>query len=399
MTSDREILEYVILHPFDSPFFNRRTRAITISDYSKSGLHTIFVSNSFYPALFPETGELVSLTVTTSSISDKIRDAIGKRNEIVLINPHETKIENNYVSYGKISKFNLPDNFFDLYIDALNISLSLERPLVLLKDDGRKTRYVPVSAKRYFHISSRMEFGRENADCSYNIILLKFTTESFRYACRKSVLSVGARRIETVNVNAFFLAFDSSGSKLLPIELTMEYGIYKPLSQSGDGLYIGHVYTIYNIKRDEVDIPERNILVRLAFFDYTMDSIASFANPQLHSGKVTTIATTSKRTLRELRKKIMYGLPESILEITSKNKLRKVVKKDETIDYIFLSPKFVFRLLKAYIGFPQYRSLIESIISSDDPISLFIQFSNSVEDTGFYNGNLIDRALWSYLIN
>ncbi len=399
MTNDNEIMDSIILHPFYSPFYNRRARAITITDSSKSGLRTIFVSSTFYPAIFPETGELVSLTVTTANISEKIRETIGKRNEMVLINPHGTKIENNYVSYGKISKFELPEYLFELYIDTLNLSLSLEPPTVISKNDGGRIRYIPISQKRHIHIRSRTEFSKDEADCTFNILILKFTIDSFRGASRKSVLSFGARRIETVEVDAFFSSFDSFGAKLFPIELSMEYGMYHPLSQSGDGLYIGQVYTIYNIEHDGLNRAEKNILVGLAFYDYTRDSIAPFANPHVKYNQITSIVTVRRDTLYELRKKIMYGLPESIPEITSEKKWRKVNEKDESIDYIFLSPKFVFRLLKAYIALPQYKGLIESIISSDDPISLFIQFMNSVESTGFYNGTLINRNFSNYLIN
>lgn len=393
MTDGNELSRYMILHPFYSPFFSRRTKAITVTDFSNSGMYTIFVSNTFYPALFPETGQLVSFTATTSNISDKIRETIGKRNQIILTDPHETKIDNNYVSYGKIEKFTLPDSLFDFYVDMLNLSISLKPPVAYAKKDNDKIRYIPISTERYFHVKSRNIYGRDEADCTFNIIILKFTEDNFRRARRKSVFSLGVKGIETVEVDAFFISFSALQPELVSIVLTMEYDIYKGLSQKGEGLYIGQVYTIYHIVHDGQERMEKNLLVGLAFYDYSVDSIAAFANLKVKYEKITTIGTIHKDTLNNLRKKVMYGFPESMPEISSENKWRKYNEKNGVINYIFLSPKFGIRLLKAYIAFPQYRGLIESMITCEDPIATLIEFINNVEKTGFYKGNLVDRGL------
>lgn len=393
MTDRNELSKYMILHPFYSPFFNRRTRVITVTDFFKSGMHTIFVSNTFYPAILPETGQLVSFTATTSNISDKIRETIGRINEIVLIDPHETKIDNNYVSYGKIEKFTLPDSLFDFYIEMLNLSISLKPPVVYAKKEDGKVSYIPISTERYFHVKTRNSNGRDEADCTFNIILLKFTEDSFRRARRKSVFSFGARGIETVEVDASFISFSGPEPDLVSIVLTMEYGIYKGLSQIGEGLYIGQVYTIYHIVHNSQERMEKNLLVGLAFYDYSVDSIAAFANLKVKYEKITVIGSINREILNNLRKKVMYGLPESIPEISSENKWRKYYEKDGVTNYIFLSPKFGMRLLKAYVAFPQYRSIIGSMITCDDPITTLIEFMNDVEKTGFYKGNLVDRGL------
>ena len=128
-----------------------------------------------------------------------------------------------------------------------------------------------------------------------------------------------------------------------------------------------------------------------------MDSIAAFANLKLKYEKITVIGTINREILNNLRKKVMYGLPESMPEISSENKWRKYYEKDGMTNYIFLSPSFGMRLLKAYVAFPHYRNIIDSMITCDDPITTLIEFMNDVEKTGFYRGNLVDRELYSLL--
>jgi hypothetical protein len=129
-----------------------------------------------------------------------------------------------------------------------------------------------------------------------------------------------------------------------------------------------------------------------------VDSIAAFANLKVKYEKITTVGTMHKDTLNNLRKKVMYGLPESIPEINSESKWRKYNEKNSFINYTFLSPKFGIRLLKAYIAFPQYRGLIESMITCEDPIATLMEFINNTEKTGFYKGDLVDRALYRLLL-
>ena len=94
--------DFQLFHLIDSPFYNSRINVVNVPNYQESGLFTIFVANLFYPALMPEFGKLVSLTVTSDDIIDKINESIGKENEIIFVNPHSTKINDNYVSYGQV---------------------------------------------------------------------------------------------------------------------------------------------------------------------------------------------------------------------------------------------------------------------------------------------------------
>ena len=138
-------------------------------------------------------------------------------------------------------------------------------------------------------------------------------------------------------------------------------------------------------------------LLFYALYDYSVDSIAAFANLKVKYEKITAIGSINREILNNLRNKVMYGLPESMPDISSEHKWRKYYEKDGVTNYIFLSPKFGMRLLKAYVAFPQYRSMIGSMITCADPITTLIEFMNEVEKTGFYNGNLVDRELYNLL--
>jgi hypothetical protein len=391
--------DYVIFHLINTPFYNSRTRPISISDSERGSFYTLFVSNHFYPAVIPETKQLVALTVTSGSLEEKIKESVGADNELVLVDPHETRIEKNYVSYGRVIKVKLPKELYSLYLNILNFSLALEKPLAISRNDELGTHYIPISPSLNFHIKTISRFGRQDADCAFSVILVRFEKEDFRYAVTKVVDLWWNQKKEIVTLSGSVLYFSKNGLSPFPIRLKVEKTAYKDIVNRGIGIYICHIYTVYNIIRNQEKREENNYLINVIFFDYSFESLMPFNSPAYTESGLIIKWNIPISSLLELRNRALNGLPEVTMMIKSNKPWYKVKYSNDEINVIVISPKIIFQFLKAYTMFPQIQDVLIGVLSADDLLESISNFLNSIQSSGFYNGNLVDPHIKSFLLN
>jgi len=391
------INEFKLFHLIDSPFYNSRVKAVNISNYKQSGLYTIFVANQFYPALMPESGKLVSLTVTSNNIVNEINESIGKENEIVFVNPHSTKISDNYVSYGQVHRIMLTEKLYDLYLEALNFQLAIDRPLLLLKDEPSGKKVVPTSQFRHFNVKSFTSDGPIAFDCTYNVMLFKLTKENFRHSERRVKIELGKGKIDSVlvPVDVFYLNNNSPG--FCEMVVNCEFQIYKKLVSMGEGLYIGHFYSIYNLKKHDDLQDSINILTKAFFFDYSYDTLLPFFISDIQKSGISIRAKISKSISDKMRSSVLKGFHESIKEIRTAKSWYKISQEGDFIRANFVSPKIIFRLLNAYAIFQSDREMLKKILNSENLIESISNFLNAIESNMFYEGNLINASLKNFL--
>jgi len=389
--------DFKLFHLIDSPFYSSRINVVNISNYKQSGLYTIFVANKFYPALIPESGKIVSLTVTSNNIVNEINESIGKENEIVFVNPHSTKISDNYVSYGQVDRIRLTEKLYDLYLEALNFQLAIDRPLLLSKYGPSGKKVVPISQFRNFNVKSFTSDGPITFDCTYNVMLFKLTKENFRHSERRVKIELGKGKIDSVLMPVDLFYLNNNSSEFINITVNCEFQIYKELVSLGEGLYIGHFYSIYNFKKHDEEQDPINILTKAIFFDYSYDTLLPFFISDVQESGISIRAKISKPIVDKMRSDALRGFPESIKEIRSAKNWYDITQEGDLIIANFVSPKIIFRLLKAYAIFQSEREMLKKILNSGNLIESISNFLNAIGSNMFYEGNLVNVSLKNFL--
>lgn len=389
--------DFQLFHLIDSPFYNSRINVVNVPNYQESGLFTIFVANLFYPALMPEFGKLVSLTVTSDDIIDKINESIGKENEIIFVNPHSTKINDNYVSYGQVKRIKLPEQLYHLYLDVINFQLAIDKPILLRKNEPSGQHFIPISSFRYFSVKSSTNYGPISFDCTYNAMLFKLTREDFKFSKKRARTDLSNKSIETVSMRANILYLNSNSSNFAMMNINCDFKIYKKLVEKGEGLYIGHFYTIYNLNKYGERKDSINILTKAIFFDYSYEALFPFLISKIQYSGISVRAEISKLFIEETRAKILRGFQESVIKIRTTKRWYKIIEEANLLKVVFVSPGVIFKFLKAYALFEGDRAMLLNVLSSENLIESISNFLNSISNSHFYEGNLVNVNLKTFL--
>lgn len=393
-----EIGDFTIFHLLSSPYYNRRSKPITIDDVESGGLHTMFVGNKFYPAILPETDQLVSLTVTTDSIENQVKAAISQGTELVLVDPHPTKIDKNFVSYGKIIRVTIPESMYDLYLDLLNFQVAFHKPVPLKRSDRYGTRYIPISHSRHFHINSVSARGREEADCSFSVLLIRLTKDSFRGARDRDIVRLGGKGVKIVSFHGNFLVLKGEDMISLPIILQAEFPIYKRISQEGEGVYICHVYTVYNVTVEGKEQRESNFLINAFFYDYSLETLLPFVLTKLTSAGLVKRGETKFSTLQSLRDEALSGFLERDKNVRSSKRWLVTSLNGGKINISIANPDIISRFLRGYVLFPRYRRIIGDVLMSENLISSMAEIYNALEAGQYYRGELIEPGFKTFMV-
>lgn len=389
--------EFRIFHLFFSPFYSKRIKAISIPDYKESSLFTIFVSNTFFPAFLPESGEFVSLTVTSGDLQEKIKELLGGNDEIVLVNPHSTRIRDNYVSYGQVNRYSLPESLFELYSETINFLLSIDRPLFVYKKEAGGKKLVPISQSRHFHVTSQTRDGIEQFDSTYNVLLFKVTRNDFHHAVKRTRIGIGSRYFSLVSMSATALYQNGDESIFVPINIKMEFHIYRELAARGDGIYMGHLYTVYNVSVGEREKESVNILVQAIFFNYSAEAIIPFIVPTFKENGISLIGSVNLLNLNRTRSQLLRGNPEVTKSIRASKNWYQTTEIQNQLRFVCVSPAIILKLLKAYVLFPSQRDIIYTVLTSESLISAVSTFLNIEKSKPFFQGDYVEVELLDFI--
>lgn len=169
-----------IIHLIDSPFYTKKTRYLTVMGSTRT--FDLLVSTRFYPAVVPADGSLISLTVTTDEISKKVEEYRGDYNQIVTAELYETREKNNFVTYGHVFKHQVPEKLFQAYLYFMNFKIITSQPHLVKKSFGDRECVQLIGANRHFQWINHYQFKKEIIDTTFNIIMVRFSNESLRFA-------------------------------------------------------------------------------------------------------------------------------------------------------------------------------------------------------------------------
>jgi len=74
-----------------------------------------------------------------------------------------------------------------------------------------------------------------------------------------------------------------------------------------------------------------------------------------------------------------------------------ITQEGDLIIANFVSPKIIFRLLKAYAIFQSEREMLKKILNSGNLIESISNFLNAIGSNMFYEGNLVNVSLKNFL--
>lgn len=392
----QNISDFDIIHLADSYFYSTRGRYLTVHDNEKGTLYDIMSSTKFYPSIGLRKNNLISISVTSRDLEEKFSTAVRKKNNLSFVNLHETRIENNFVTYGQFFQTEIPDTLYQLYLDMLNLQLFLDPKIPVSKlIDGKKKTTI-INPSKHFSNTSYYQFGKFSSDYTMNIILLRIE-ESDVHRAQESYVIIGASKIFLVKFNCHAIVFSSNSTIEVPITVSIEKKLYKSIIPKIPTTLVGTILTIYNIKIEDTNSDDINLLFDIGFYDYSIEAIAPFVSSITEKNQIIVKGETTYEVLEEARKKALIGDVGYLKDVHSKRKWERIKYDSNKVVFTWINPRCFFTLMQAYVFIEDVRDIVHEVLMQGDIFENCALLYNSAFGNGFYKGNLLDAKFSTFL--
>ncbi len=379
-----------ILYPLDPGIYNKRVNFLSVNT-NTGDITNILSAINFYPCYVPIDQSLITLTITSINLLNKIKDIINKDNNIIYAKLHETKRKNDYVSYGEIDSKTIDDSLNKLYNYESWLGLVLDRPQIINKKYNNYDNLVPISYNRYFHIKNIFQNGVFESDFSFSNILVEILEDDYKNASYFNITYFG-QKINLISLKCSVMQF-YKGLQKSRITIAIKKEDYLKLKNVR--LKILSVYTMYNIKNGEKEYRPLNLVTGVYDLMYSLEEITLFLGDIKPSNGLTFQVEMDTSAIQKL-KSLLYNNINSSMDITMSMPASRIIHDNNKIKILLIKPEIIIKLITAYI-FTGY-SYIKKALESSDVYSSVIDFYNMLSANKFdYDGNLIPTDIVSYL--
>ena len=381
-----------ILYPLDPGIFNKRFKYLSVNT-GDGGVIDILSGINFYPCYVPLDQSLITLSITSENLLDKIQRMLECENQIVYANLHKTKRENDYVSYGQLYSVKVDESIYSIFNYEIWLSLVLDRPHLMNKIYENREYLVPISGNRYFHLKNNFHSSVFESDFSYSNMLIEITKEGYRESFIFSIAYLG-KRVELVSLWCNAIQYHN-GVKKSRISLAIKKDDYKKIYETDVGLKIASIYTMYNIRRDDKEMRALNLVTNVYNLKNSYEELALFIGDMEVSNGLTEKIEVDMSTLKKLTSEL-YGISSSI-EVRMELPASRVHSEYNKLTIFLIKPEIIIKLITAYIL--TSNASIKNVLISDDVYSSVIDFYNRIEIGVFdANGSLIPSDIRKFLI-
>jgi len=385
-----------LIHLIDSPFRSKKTKYFTVIGAER--IFNLLISQQFYPTILPVYGTLISLTVTTQNLVNKF-DSIQKSfNKIITANLSPTKEENNFVTHGNFSIYDVSDEVYEVYLEAMNFNIISDPPTIIKKDIEGKEHTIIIGKSRHFQWINYSQYGKETIDVSFNIILVNFPKDNIRYP-RNTNIKFNGKELNVVSTFGKVLVPEKDGNfKFEWVNLLFEKSLYNKISENKLFSFILQVYTLYNMKDGDRDSPPINFVTAVIPFFGSFEEIIPFICNSYSVEGLLKKCIIERKKLEKLRSQALEGNPESNIDIHEESKISSLKQHSDHYEYTILRTNSVLKFIRGAISDDYGRSLLESTLSSKNIQEKIQELLNQLKKGPFINGSIINAGLKKAII-
>lgn len=380
-----------LIHLIDSPFRSRKSKYFTV--FGTDRTFDLLISNKFYPTLLPTSGKLISLTVTTENLESKFDQIQTFYNKLVIANLAPTGEKENFVTHGRFSIYDVSDNIYGIYLECLNFNIIATPPLVIQREvDGKKHNEI-IGADRHFQWANYSRYGKELIDATFNIILVNFPKGNIRYGMH-TVINFKGQTIPAVSVFGKMLVKGENNIYSFEfIRLLFDVSLFNEISKNDLQACVLQVYTLYNLKYEGKDVPAINFVTAAIPFFGSFEELAPFCCNSFTDNGLFRTCLTEKKVLERIRMQILEGSPELDKDVYVKSRIHTLQEHHDVYEFSILRTDSVLKFIRGTIPTEQGRSLLESILSSDNAYSSLEQLLVQLKTGSFIGGTLVHPNL------
>lgn len=384
-------MPYELIHLIGSPFRSRKSKYFTV--FGRERTFDLLTSNRFYPTLLPVDGQLISLTVTTENLEGKFDYLQTFYNKIVTADLSPTSEKDNFVTHGRFSIYDTSESVYGIYLECLNFNLISVPPILIQKEiDGRKHNEI-ISMQRHFQWIDHSHYGKESIDATFNIIFVNFPRENIRYP-EHTTINFKGQIIHAISIFGRVLVPGKSGAFSFPyVRLLFDSSLYSEISKNEILTCVLQVYTLYNIRDGNKEVPPINFVTAVVpFFGSFEELIPFFCNSFSDAGFLRK-CIIDKKMLEKLRSQVLEGSPEYNKDIYSESRIHYLREHSDSYEFSISPTDSILKFIRGTISSDMGRSLLESALSSDNVKESLQQLITQLRVSSFIEGSLINPNL------
>lgn len=383
--------ENEIIHPINAPIFNRALKTISLPIAGGFGFNQVLSIVQTYPVLIPRLGQYAKLETKSEKVEQLYAELRKVHSSIIVSRLHNFDESNRFVSWGKLETVSLPDKLYSVYLDALDLFLSSNKPIFLKKKDSFNG--FVIKSARFNHSVHNDTFGySEKANVSLSSVLVRFTKYTFK--AKEFIIGKGVPPLMSVDAEVGF--FIEGKLQFHSIRLAMTSDMLEFVKKSGIGVYACYVYSVNDWIRGPRQKPELNLIVHLREIFYSPDSIFPFFGDFSHETPYSYLLTMSESTVKTALQQLKYKTDYATKEIERITPLYRYRSKDGKFMFHILKPWVVFSLITAYALDPPSRESVSYVLGGDDilgRIKDIIKSSFLYLPTGHFVGNYSSNVM------
>ena len=385
------VLSYELIHLIDSPFRSRKSKYFTV--FGTERIFDLLVSNKFYPTLLPTSGNLISLTVTTENLESKFDQIQTYYNKLVIANLAATSEQDNFVTHGKFSIYDVSDNIYGIYLECLNFNIIANPPLVIQREDDGKKHNEIIGANRHFQWANYSRYGKELIDATFNIIFVNFPRGNIRYGVHTDINFKG-QTIPAVSVLGKMLVKGENDIYSFEfIRLLFDVSLFNEISKNDLQACVLQVYTLYNLKYEGTDIPPINFVTAAIPFFGSFEELIPFCCSSFTDVGLFRTCVIEKRILEKLRMQAVEGSPEFDKDVYVKSRIHTLHEHYDVYEFSILRTDSVLKFIRGAISIDSGKSLLESLLSSGNVQDSLEQLLVQLKSSSFIGGTLVHPNL------
>lgn len=352
-----------IIHPINAPIFNKKFKTVSLPITEGFGYNQVINIIQTYPVLLPRLGRYARLETTSDNVGDLYVELSKIDNSVLISRLHNYDEKNRFVTWGTLTNFGLNEDFYNLYLESLDLFLSSKRPIFLKKKET-SNGFIIQSSWFYHLVNNDIYDSVEKATVSLSSVIVKFEKASLR-STHRFFLKRGVPPLMSVDANVGF--FGENGLEFKPIRLAMTYDMLEFIKTEEEGSYSCYLYSVNNWKIGEREKPELNLVFHLRHLFYSPDSLFPFYGNFIHKDVISYELTLSKEIIKDSLTKLKQKTKYALKDFTRISPTYRSSQSDDGGMYFrILKPWVMFELVSAYALDPRSRDVITRIVSSDN---------------------------------
>lgn len=386
--------ESEIIHPINAPIFRNALKTISLPIEGGFGFNQVLSLTQTYPVLIPRLGDYAKLEVKSNNVVELYNELKKIESSVIVSKLHNYSEAQRFVSWGSLNSVTLPTRLYSVYLEALDLFLSSNRPILIKKKDSLNG-FVIKSTRFNLAVKNDVRGYIESANISLSSVLVRFTKLSLDEN-QLHQFYVGRNSAPLMSVFAEVGFFVGNVLQFYKINLAMAEDMLDFVKKNGLGIYACYIYSVNDWVRGPIKKHELNLVVHMSEIFYSPDSIfpfyGSFTNEASFEYRSTIAENDIVSGLRELKRDTDYALKE----IDRVSPIYSYQHKDGKYVFHILKPWVVFSLITAYAIDTSSRKGVAEILEADNVLEKVREVRNSsgrYTPSGNYLGDYAYRII------